>query len=167
MLLCQLELPLTVVTEAVGHAHAHGVTVMLNPSPVQPLPRALLAKVDVLVANTLEVEQLGHGRLLAVRHVETTLGARGARYRGPGGFTLSVPAPKVDAVDTTGAGDAFAGVLAALWNQDPVVALEWAATAGTLSTTMPGAHAPTARQIADVIAAGPRPGTTKVRHLTH
>jgi ribokinase len=159
VLLCQLELPLHVVAEATRHARLHETTVMLNPSPVQPLDRALLGNVDVLVANQDECAQLGHRALGAVRHVVTTMGARGVHYRGPGGFTLDVRAPKVDTVDTTGAGDAFTGALAATWTQDPLDALQWAAACAALSTTRRGAYAPNATGIADLLsvqAAKPR-----------
>lgn len=166
VLLCQLELPLAVVEDAAALAHSRGVTVMLNPSPAQPLPTSLLSRVDVLVANEGEVELLGRRRLVPVRHLVTTLGARGARYRGPAGFAFHLAAPPVDAVDTTGAGDTFAGVLAAMWNQDPLSALEWAVAAGALATTRRGAHAPTAHQIADHLATAEEPARRRAPHLT-
>jgi ribokinase len=74
----------------------------------------------------------------------TTLGARGARCVSPD-EEVSVPAPTVKAVDTTGAGDVFAGVLAANWPHDPdaraerLAALQRACAAGALATLVPGA----------------------------
>ena len=93
VLLCQLEIPLATVTAAARAAAGSGTTVVLNPSPVQPLPRELLESVDVLVVNETEEGQLGESTLDAVPHVVTTLGAAGARYRGPGGVRLSVESP--------------------------------------------------------------------------
>ena len=68
----------------------------------------------------------------------TTLGARGARYTGDGG-DFSVSAPEVAALDTSGAGDVFAGVLAANWADDRDRALRRACAAGALATLVPGA----------------------------
>ncbi|RVW04832.1 ribokinase [Rhodococcus spongiicola] len=144
VLLCQLEIPLDTVTTAAQHAARSNTTVMLNPSPAQTLPPALLEVVEVLIVNETEEEQLGEGTLDAVPHVVTTLGATGARYRGPDGERLHVGSPIVDSVDTTGAGDAFAGALASVWNpsvwnRGPRDALAFACAAGALATTRPGA----------------------------
>jgi len=74
----------------------------------------------------------------------TTLGARGARCISPDD-EFWVPAPPVKAVDTTGAGDVFAGVLAANWPRNPgsraerLVALQRACAAAALSTLVSGA----------------------------
>jgi ribokinase len=83
-----------------------------------------------------------------------TLGARGARYVGSDG-DFGIPAPAVAAVDTTGAGDVFAGVLAASWPPNPgspaqrLLALQRACAAGALATLLPGAGncAPSAEAI--------------------
>ena len=61
-----------------------------------------------------------------------------ARYTGPDG-TVEVPAPVVRAVDTSGAGDVFAGVLAAEWAGGPARALRRAGVAGALATLTAGA----------------------------
>ncbi|ERN45034.1 ribokinase [Prescottella equi] len=155
VLLCQLEIPLDTVTAAARHAAAHGTVVILNPSPAQPLPDGLVDAVDVLVVNETEERQLGENALTRVQHVVTTLGADGARYRGPGGEQLRVAAPSVDAVDTTGAGDAFAGALASAWSRGPLAALTFACAAGALTATRPGASAasPTRAEIEEISAA--------------
>ncbi|WP_238780964.1 ribokinase [Prescottella equi] len=155
VLLCQLEIPLDTVTAAARHAAAHGTVVILNPSPAQPLPDGLVDAVDVLVVNETEERQLGEDALTRVQHVVTTLGADGARYRGPGGEQLRVAAPSVDAVDTTGAGDAFAGALASAWSRGPDAALTFACAAGALTATRPGASAasPTRAEIEEISAA--------------
>ena len=136
----QLEIPMPTVTAAARAAAESGAVVMLNPSPVQPLPADLLGAVGVLVLNQGEADAIGEA-VDAVPHVVTTLGAAGARHRGPDGVQIDVPAPKVDAIDTTGAGDAFTGALAVAWaaGADPRTALERACAAGAAATTVAGA----------------------------
>jgi ribokinase len=119
--LLQLEVPLAAVAAA---ARAAGGTVILNPAPVRDLPAELLAEVDVLVPNRVELAQLAGGpapetvaeavRLagrLPARAVVVTLGADGCLVV-EGGDAVHVPAVGVRAVDTTAAGDAFCGGLA-------------------------------------------------------
>ncbi|MFC9439594.1 ribokinase [Nocardia sp. NPDC057030] len=148
ILLCQLEIPIDTVAAAARHARANGTTVVLNPSPTQDLPAALWANIDVAVVNSGEAEQLGSA-LDPVAHVVVTRGADGATYRGPDGSELSQPSPRVEVIDTTGAGDTFTGALAAAWHHGPEYALNWAGTAGALATTTLGASSsiPTADQI--------------------
>ncbi|MDJ0394516.1 ribokinase [Rhodococcus sp. G-MC3] len=138
ILLCQLEIPMSTVVAGAAHAHAHGTLVMLNPSPVQVLPDDLVATVDVLVVNEAEAEAVGTDVLDRIDHVVTTLGAAGARYRGPTS-SFDVRAPEVEAIDTTGAGDAFTGALAAEWFSGSEEALGWACAAGAFATTRRGA----------------------------
>lgn len=160
VLVCQLEIPLTTVIAAAHHAVSSGTTFMLNPSPAQELPADLLDLVDVMIVNQTEAAQLGSAALASVPHVVTTLGAAGADYRGPRGDVLHVDAPVVAAIDSTGAGDAFAGALAVAWTTGPVPALGHACTAGALATTRIGASAasPTRAEIDAVVAAGGRHG---------
>jgi ribokinase len=119
--LLQLEIPLETVAAAARTATG---TVVLNPAPVRPLPSELLARVDVLVPNRVELAQLAGGPVpetvadatrlaegLAARAVVVTLGADGALVV-EGGRAVHVPAVAVRAVDTTAAGDAFCGGLA-------------------------------------------------------
>lgn len=148
ILVCQLEIPLATVTAAACHARAHNTTVILNPSPVQHLSDELWAHVDVAVVNTGEAEHLGD-LLDRVPHLVVTLGAHGARHRGPDGAETTAHGPAVQVVDTTGAGDAFTGALAVRWAQGPAAALRFACTAGSLATTTLGASAaiPWARDI--------------------
>ncbi len=141
MLVLQLEIPMASVVLAAGTAHRADVPVLLNPSPAQELPTDFAQAVTILVVNEGEAVALGAATLDAVPHVVTTLGARGARYRGPDDLRIEVPAPQVRAVDTTGAGDAFTGALAVAWAEGvgPVAALQRACAAGALATTVPGA----------------------------
>ena len=141
IVVCQLEIPLSTVVHAGAIAAAAGRPFLLNPSPMQPLSWALLSNTTLLVLNEHEAAEVGADAVDDVFHVVTTLGGRGARYRGPDGEEFTVPAPKVDAVDTTGAGDAFTGALAVAWVEGlkPLAALQFACAAGALATTVPGA----------------------------
>jgi ribokinase len=116
---------------------------MVNASPAGQDPGALaeLASVtDVVIANEAEAEEWPWRPTYLV----TTLGARGARCVSADD-EFWVPAPAVKAVDTTGAGDVFAGVLAANWPPHPgsraerLAALQRACAAGALATLVPGA----------------------------
>lgn len=126
VLVAQLEVPIETVMHAVGIA-GPDVTVVLNCAPFQRLPGALLSRLDVLVANEIEgaalcgwpVDSVDDAlraareiRQLGPSAVVLTLGAAGAVVVGPDCET-SVATPAADVVDTTGAGDAFVGALAA------------------------------------------------------
>jgi ribokinase len=119
--LLQLEVPLEAVAAAAAAAAGR---VVLNPAPVRDLPGELLAKVDVLVPNRVELAQLAGARppssvedaatlagRLPARAVVVTLGADGALVV-EDGRVAHVPAVPVRPVDTTAAGDAFCGGLA-------------------------------------------------------
>jgi ribokinase len=137
VLLLQLEIPLATATAAARAAHSAGLTVILNASPSggDETELAELAEVtDVLVVNETEAAQW----VWPVPHRVTTLGARGASYSGDG-TEFTFPTPAVDPLDTSGAGDVFAGVLAAGWPGDRDHALRRACAAGALATLVSGA----------------------------
>jgi len=146
-LLMQLEVPMATVLAAAEVAKAAGVPVFLNPSPVQPLPPELLRGLAYLVVNETELSALTNGSgdpalLLAagVERIVLTLGERGARLIEPDG-TRDVPPFRVPSIDTTAAGDAFLGALAAtLPDRGLAAALETASAAGALATTRMGAQ---------------------------
>jgi ribokinase len=151
VLLLQLEIPVTAATAAAREARSAGATVIVNASPsggdVGEL--AELAKVtDVLVVNEAEADHW----VWPVPHRVITRGARGATCTG-GGKEFTVAAPSVEAVDTSGAGDVFAGVLAASWTAGRDPALRRACAAGALATLVPGAGdcAPYANAIDEAI----------------
>lgn len=123
-----LEVPMAVVQRAAALGAGAGATVLLNASPFRPLPAELLDASDVLVVNGLEAAQLlGRTREPAwpegldevraalephgVTRFVITLGAEGS-FVVDGATVTEVTATRVDAVDTTGAGDAFTGALA-------------------------------------------------------
>jgi len=154
VLLLQLEIPIATATVAAREARSAGVTVILNASPSggDADELAQLAEVtDVLVVNETEAAHWDW----PVAHRVTTLGARGASYRG-GGTEFTVPAPAVDPLDTSGAGDVFAGVLSASWGGGPDQAVRRACAAGALATLTPGAGdcAPYAEAIDDATLSG-------------
>ncbi|MBS9533384.1 ribokinase [Mycobacterium sp. M1] len=144
VLLLQLEIPLPAAIAGARAARAAGVIVMLNASPAGVAVAELAALVDVVVLNKGEAAHWAW----PVAHRVITLGARGARYLG-GGREFTVPAVTVTPVDTSGAGDVFAGVLAACWPDGPEAAMRRACAAGALATLTPGAGdcAPSAAQI--------------------
>lgn len=157
------EVPAAVVLAALGLARAAGARTILNPAPAVGVGRDAIALADVLTPNRSELATLLGGaegdlraaaiRLLALppdqpgaSAVAVTLGASGALVveRADGATVVSdVPAPAVAAVDTTGAGDAFNGCLAAsLVLGLPIgEAVRRAVVAGALATLRPGARA--------------------------
>lgn len=165
VLVMQLETPLATVRAAADLAAKHGLRVILNPAPAQPLPDKLLRRVSILTPNETEAELLtgikvdseaaaskATDRLLArgVQTVIVTLGARGAFVASADGREL-VPSFKVKAVDTTAAGDIFNGALAvALAEAKPLRdAVRFANAAAALSVTKLGAQpsAPSRKEI--------------------
>lgn len=137
VVLMQLEIPIPTVLAAAREARAAGAVVMVNASPTGAPPHDLLALsqlADVVVVNESEAAEWHW----PVPHLVITRGARGASYLGDE-ERFDVPAPTVRAVDTTGAGDVFAGVLAASWRDGHEAALRRACAAAALSTLVPGA----------------------------
>lgn len=108
--LFQLEVPVPFVAAAA--ALVDGL-VVLNAAPATVLPDALIDVLDVLVVNEGEAAALGDAVLARVPAVVITLGSEGCVLRLAGEPELRVPAERVEVVDTTGAGDAFCGALAA------------------------------------------------------
>lgn len=143
VLLAQLEVPVEVVDAALTRARANGTTTVLNPAPAQVLDRSVIGATSIIVPNEHEASTLGGIEQLlsaGVRTVVTTLGARGVRVDDARGSTHH-DAFTVDAIDSTGAGDAFCGNLAArLAHGDQLDdAVRWASAAGALATTVAGA----------------------------
>lgn len=139
----QLEVPIAAVTAAFVRAHEQGATTLLNPAPAAPLPDELLAACDVVVPNEHEVDAIGGVDDLRRRGVGTvvvTRGSAGLTVTDDAG-TATIPAFAVTPIDTTGAGDAFCGALAARLaaGDEMRTALRWAAAAGALATTTAGA----------------------------
>ena len=105
ILLLNNEVPDEVNLRASEIAATHGVRIVFNPAPVRKIPKTIRDVVALWTPNEFEEQALGD----VPGEVVTTLGARGCRIRSTGEI---IPAPSVKAVDSTGAGDTFNGVLA-------------------------------------------------------
>ena len=173
-LLLQLEIPLETVIHAANVARQNGLRVILNPAPAHSIPDSLLADVDILIPNESELQLLtgqpvtdiasaeAAAKLLLEKGVQTvivTLGNKGALLVTHQGTTL-VPAFSVDVVDTTAAGDAFIGGLAAtLLKGKPLEeAVRYGNASGALAATKFGAQPslPKADEVETLLKASPR-----------
>lgn len=161
VVLAQLEIPVETVLAA---ARVASGIFCLNPAPAGPLPEELLERVDVLVPNRSEL-----GVLAGVDEPRTAAEAvavsQKLRRNGPTVITLgsdgavivdgdvseTFPAPEVEPVDPTGAGDAFCGALATLLARGRELdeAVPWAVAAGAAAVTHRGAQAamPTSEEV--------------------
>jgi ribokinase len=138
-LVCQLELPIPTVSAAVQRAKGF---VAVNLAPAAAVPGVIFDRADLIVVNETEAAFYGERIHRAIGLVAVTRGPRGARlYRG-GRLVAEAAPPPVEAVDATGAGDAFVAALsvALLEGQAPEQALAFACTAGALAATRAGAQ---------------------------
>lgn len=157
LLLLQLEVPMASVLRAAGIAKEAGCTVLLNPAPAQALPDELWPLLDILVLNETEaclfsgLPSVDEGNAAAAaalllrrgpRHVIVTLGEHGVVWASAAG-SRHFEARKVQAVDTTAAGDTFIGALAALLVEGRSMeeALTHAIRAAAICVTRAGAQA--------------------------
>ena len=174
LLLLQLEVPVDAVLHAAAVARASGCRVLLNPAPARPLPEALWPLLDILVLNESEaclltgmpqvtrdtaVQAAATLRSRGPRDVLVTLGAEGVVWAGEAG-AQHFDALRVQALDTTAAGDTFIGALAALLVEGHAMpeAVRHAIRAAALCVTRVGAQAsmPTRAEVEafDVSASG-------------
>jgi ribokinase len=166
--LLSLEVDDDVVVEGTERAAALGMTVVVNPAPARPLPPELVAHRPIVTPNQGEAAELTGSEdpaAAAAAMVESgaaaalvTVGERGVVVA-DGSRVERIGAPAVSALDTTGAGDTFSGVLAAGlargWELER--AARWATAAAALSVTKPGARGgmPAASEI-ETAAASPQ-----------
>jgi ribokinase len=151
ILLLQHEIPEEVNAHAIRAAHAAGWFIVLNPAPARPVMPELLPLVDLIAPNETEAAALtgtsdphaAARHLLAqgARAALITLGREGALYC-DASDALHCAAVAVEPVDTTAAGDAYIGALAAALSEDRTVAdsLGFAAAAAGLAVTRLGAQ---------------------------
>ncbi|MFB3818266.1 MAG: ribokinase [Candidatus Methylomirabilales bacterium] len=173
LLAANLEVPAGVVSAAVGAARRAGATVILNPAPYRKGDEACFAGVDVLVPNQIEAAEFAGldpaavrdwaevgRRLLALgpRAVVVTLGEEGALVVQAAG-AVRLPGHRVPVVDTTAAGDAFVGGLAAalLRGEALLDAVRYANACGAVAVTRPGAQPslPTAEAVERLLGGQP------------
>ncbi len=156
-ILMQLEIALETVVYAAEIASENHVKVILNPAPALTLPDRLLRDLYLITPNETEAElltgvavkdELSAGQAAEIlkrrgaENVIITMGAAGA-YVSANEFSGLIPAPAVEAIDATAAGDTFNGALAAaLAEGKPMTeAVEFAVKAASLSVTKMGAQA--------------------------
>ena len=121
----QLEIPQEVTAAAFRAAQKKGITTILNPAPFAPLSAELLTASDWIAPNEHEFaamdpqkrspdsdEIIGDLARLLGKRILVTLGELGAAFTGATGQIVRIPSPKVNAIDTTGAGDSFVGAFA-------------------------------------------------------
>lgn len=154
--LCQLECDFETTMEALKDAHDRGMYTVINPAPAQKLPDWVLPYLDLVVVNEGECELLtgiypededlartAMQKLVdaGVGTVAVTLGERGSMILSHGKLLVSAP-PKVQAVDTTCAGDTYIGALVAGYSRGLTIeaALEVATKASAMATTKVGAQ---------------------------
>lgn len=156
VVLVQSEIPAETVSAAIAHARASGAISIFNTAPFTADTPALAVQADIVVANETEFDLLtgalaleGSGREARMdafvrktgRALVVTLGADGALAATPEG-RYRAAAPKIEPVDTVGAGDTFCGYLAAglaeglAWSE----ALDLAVRAGAVACLKPGAQ---------------------------
>ena len=152
----QLENPLEAILEGLRIARAHGLTAILDPAPARPLPDGIFALCDIVTPNETELQILTGMPTDTAAQAEAaarTLIARGAKLvlnkRGASGVLLvsgddcrMIPGFKVNAVDTTAAGDSFNAGLAVGLAEGLAIddAIRLANATGALSTTKAGAQ---------------------------
>src|SRR5829696_7405579 len=156
VLVVQMEIPPEVVRRAVEVASANETRALVNLAPPFEVPQALLEKLDPLVLNEHEAAFLLGERVegvdgalsaaselsdLGPRSVVVTVGEDGAVFAN-GTSAEHLTAPRVEVVDTTGAGDAFVGALAARLADDAPLedAVAYAVRAGAAAVTKEGAQ---------------------------
>ena len=168
-LLMQLETPLDGVERAAVAAKESEIRVVLNPAPACPLPDSLLRCVDVITPNETEAEVLTGIKVtdeesaqqaasaLHQKGIETVLIALGAKgvWLSQNGVGKGISSYRVEAVDTTAAGDTFNGALVTglLENKPLESAIQFANAAAALSVTRFGAQTsiPTRKEVDDFL----------------
>lgn len=166
VIICQLEVPMETVAHTLQRGRELGKIVILNPAPASaPLPAAWLPMIDYLIPNESEaaaltglpVDSLASAEVAASKLLEAgaakviiTLGASGSLFADGRGFK-HFPAPKVQPVDTTAAGDTFVGGFAAALAQgkSEAEAIAFGQVAAALSVTRAGAQ-PSIPSLTDV-----------------
>jgi ribokinase len=163
-LIVQMEIPMDTIEEIFKIASQGNVVKILNPAPLKPIPVEVLKNVDIIIPNEGELYKLyfyltneelsdedTHKFVkaskaltkLGIGCVITTLGSQGSiLYLGEEDKIVEIPAPKVTAVDTVGAGDCFIGVFASFLSKGEEIAqsVKFATIAASIAVTRKGAQ---------------------------
>lgn len=121
----QNEIPVEIIAYAIDKAKEAGCIIVLNAAPAIELPEECLSKVDILVVNEVEAEFYCHEKIDSVEKAKTEIKKMAEKYNNNVIFTLGkdgavayengtiefIPAMKVDAIETTGAGDSYIGAV--------------------------------------------------------
>lgn len=131
-ILAQLEIPLDTIVDLASAARGF---LAINTAPAQQVPQEVIERTDLFIANAGEYQQIPG--LRSARLVAVTDGARGATLLAAGVEIARATSPKVDAVSTVGAGDAFSAalVLGLVRGLSPAAALTAACAAGSDAVT--------------------------------
>ncbi len=151
-LILQNEIPIKTNLDAVKKAKSLGKPIIYNPAPAAKAGEACIDLCDFLIVNETELasysgtEDIDQGMDIMLSrglpHIIVTLGEHGSRYKGKEG-EYNVPAVKVDAVDTVGAGDTYVGYFASALMQGKLIpeAMEYASKASAIAVTRKGSIA--------------------------
>lgn len=186
LVVTQLEIPIESVTRVTEIASNHKIPVLLNPAPARDLPVELLRQVTIIVPNETETEILTKSKVqndqegetaakkllaLGPKYVVITLGSRGSLI-GYQKKIVRISEFKVNAIDTTAAGDAFCGALAYRlssipqeeWCNELEGATLFANAAGAIATTIFGASPsmPTIEKVEALIVSQDKPEIFKI-----
>jgi ribokinase len=157
IVLLQLEIPLTTVTGTIKKCAEKGAKVILNPAPAQKLDESVFEFISLITPNETEAELLTGIKVIDLASAELaakafhirgipeviiTLGSRGAFFSDETKQVL-IPSPKVEAIDSTAAGDIFNGALCVAISEGQAIedAISFACKAASISVTRMGAQA--------------------------
>ncbi|MFX0069827.1 MAG: ribokinase [Candidatus Hermodarchaeota archaeon] len=165
-IIVQMEIPIETIAEIFNIAAKGKPIKILNPAPLKKIPVSIFKNIDIIIPNRGELLRLhmlcGYNELrhvegaemiieaskdiaiLGVKAIITTLGNKGSLiYNSEENEIIEVPAFKVDAIDTVGAGDCFNGVLASKLCQGTILskAVKYANAAASIAVTRRGAQA--------------------------
>ena len=164
VIVVQMEIPIETIEMIFTIASEGNAIKILNPAPLKPIPPSVLKNIDIIIPNKgellrlhsfLDLDELtGVGREqlikasrdianLGVKTIITTLGSEGCLvYEKKNDHAISIPAFKVKAIDTVGAGDCFNGVLASMLFQGKTLieAVKYATAAASIAVTRKGAQ---------------------------
>ena len=156
ILLLQLEIPVEAVVKAAKIGHEAGVYVILNPAPACDLPEEIYRYLSLIIPNQTEIalmtgiearDEEGAAKAVealrdkGVKDVIVTMGSKGSMVYHEGKATF-VPSQKVNAVDTTAAGDTYCGGLCVALSEgkDIIEAARFATAASALTVQKQGAQ---------------------------